>query len=123
MLSSSPPARRQAVPPPNMPGFVKLPAFWAEDPVSWLRLAEGQFNLRNVDDPVARYYHVLASLSQDVICLVRHMLHEETGPNSYTNLRTSLLASHSLSNYQKIERMMKLPPLSDRKPSVMLAER
>ncbi len=32
------------------------------------------------------------------------------------------MASHSLSNYQKMERMMRLPPLGDRKPSVLLAE-
>jgi hypothetical protein len=75
-----------------------------------------------VVDPVALYYHVLASLSQDAVRLVRHVLHQETSPESYANLRTSLLASHSLSNYQKMERMMKLPPLGDRKPSVMLAE-
>jgi hypothetical protein len=117
-----PPGVAAGAPPPNAPGTVKLPAFWAEDPVSWFRLAEGQFALRNVVDPVARYYHVLASLSQDAVRLVRHVLHQETGPDSYANLRTSLLASHSLSNYQKMERMMKLPPLGDRKPSVMLAE-
>jgi hypothetical protein len=109
-------------PPPPLAGLVKLPPFWAEDPVSWFRLAEGQFALHNVADPVARYYHVLSSLSQDAVRLVRHVLHQETGPDSYGNLRTSLLASHSLSNYQKMERMMKLPPLGDRKPSVMLAE-
>jgi hypothetical protein len=74
-----------------------------------------------VYDLVARYYHVLTSLSQDAVRLVRHVLHE-TGPNSYANLRTSLLASYSLSNYQKMERMMKLLPLGDRKLSVMLAE-
>jgi hypothetical protein len=107
--------------PPHQ-SLVKLPAFWTEDPVSWLRLAEGQFALRNVQDPVARYYHVLSLLSQDAVRLVRHVLHEDTGPASYDNLRTSLLSSHSLSNYQKMERMMRLPPLGDRKPSVMLAE-
>ncbi len=32
------------------------------------------------------------------------------------------MASHSLLNYQKMERMMRLPPLGDRKPSVLLAE-
>jgi hypothetical protein len=102
--------------------LVKLPGFWTEDPVSGFRLAEEQFALRNVKDPVARYYHVLASLSQDAVNLVRHVLHEDTCPHSYDNLRTSLLASHSLSNYQKMEKMMKLPPLGYRKPSVMLAE-
>jgi hypothetical protein len=80
-----PPGAAAGAPPPNAPGLVKLPAFWAEDPVSWFRLAEGQFTLRNVVDPVARYYHVLASLSQDAVRLVRHVLHQETCPESYAN--------------------------------------
>ena len=101
---------------------VKLPGFWQEDPVSWFCLAEGQFALRNVNDPVAQYFHVLAVLSQDAVRLVRHVLHAETSADSYAALKSALLASHSLSNYQKMERMMKLPPLGDRKPSVMLAE-
>ncbi len=67
-------------PPPPLAGLVKLPPFWAEDPVSWFRLAEGQFARRNVADPVAHYYHVLSSMSQDAVRLVRHVLHQETGP-------------------------------------------
>ena len=106
----------------NSSQAVKLPSFWQEDPVSWFTLAEGQFTLRNVADPVARYFHVLAALSQDAVRLVRHVLHTETSAASYAALKAALLASHSLSNYQKMERMMKLPPLGDRKPSVMLAE-
>jgi hypothetical protein len=69
-----------------------------------------------------RYYHVLAALSVDSVRLVRHVLHDDTGPEPYNRLQASLLASHSLSNYQKMERMMRLLPLGDRKPSVMLAE-
>ncbi len=65
---------------------------------------------------------MLAALSVDSVRLVRHVLHDDIGPESYERLRASLLASHSLSNYQKMERMMWLPPLGDRKPSVMLAE-
>ncbi len=42
-------------------GQIKLPPFWPEDPASWFRLAEEQFALRNVVDPVTRYYHVLAA--------------------------------------------------------------
>jgi hypothetical protein len=56
---------------------------------------------------------MLAALSVDSVRLVRHVLHEETGPNSYDQLRASLMASHSLSNYQKMERMMQLPLLGD----------
>jgi hypothetical protein len=101
---------------------IKLPSFWPEDPISWFRLAEGQFALHNVTDPITRYYHVLAALSVDSVRLVQHVLHVETGPDSYKQLRTSLMASHSLSNYQKMERIMRLPPLGYRKPSVLLAE-
>jgi hypothetical protein len=68
--------------------------------------------LRHVTDPITRYYHVLAALSVDSVRLVRHVLHEDTRPNSYDQLR----------NYQKMEGMMQLLPLGDRKPSVMLAE-
>jgi hypothetical protein len=60
---------------PTHQQLVKLPGFWTEDPVSWFRLAEGQFALLYVTDPVARYYHALASLSQDAVRLVRHVLH------------------------------------------------
>ncbi len=49
---------------------IKLPPFWPEDPVSWFRLGEGQFALRNVADPITRYYHVLAVLSADSVRLV-----------------------------------------------------
>jgi hypothetical protein len=31
---------------------------------------EGQFALRNVADPITRYYHVLAALSADSVRLV-----------------------------------------------------
>jgi hypothetical protein len=48
---------------------IKLPPFWPEDPVSWFRLAEGQFTLCNVADPITRYYHVLAALSADSVRL------------------------------------------------------
>jgi hypothetical protein len=116
-----PPLPAAGAPPPGI-GQIKLPPFWPEDPASWFWLAEGQFTLRNVADPVTRYYHVLAGLSVDSVRLVWHVLHDDTGPKSYNRLRTSLLASHSLSNYQKMEGMMRLPPLCDRKPSVMLVD-
>jgi hypothetical protein len=56
-----PPPLLAAGAPPAI-GQIKLPPFWPEDPASWFRLAEGQFTLCNVVDPVTRYYHVLAAL-------------------------------------------------------------
>jgi hypothetical protein len=42
-----------------------------------------------VVDPFALYYHVLTAPSLDVVRLVRHVLHEETSPESYAQLRAS----------------------------------
>jgi hypothetical protein len=116
------PQQAAGAPPPEHQSLIKLPAFWTEDSVSWFWLTEGQFTLWNMADLITRYYHVLSSLSQDAVRLVGHVLHEETGPDFYANLRTFLLVSHSFSNYQKMERIMKLPPLGNCKPSVMLVE-
>ncbi len=57
----------------------------------------GAATLRNVVDLITCYYHVLSSLSQDAVHLVRHVLHEETGSDSCNNLRISLMASYSFS--------------------------
>jgi hypothetical protein len=80
-----PPLPAAGAPPPAI-GQIKLPPFWPEDPALWFRLAEGQFALRNVADPVTRYYHVLAALLVDSVCLVWHVLHDNTGPESYDRL-------------------------------------
>jgi hypothetical protein len=97
-LQPVPPQLAANAPTPAIGQQIKLPSFWPEDPTSWFHLAKGQFALCNVADPVMRYYHILAALSADTVCVVRHVLHDETGPESYDHLRASLLASHSLSN-------------------------
>jgi hypothetical protein len=71
---------------------------------------------------VTHYYHVLAALSVDSVRMVQHGLYAETGPESYAQLRASLMVSHSLSNYRKVERMMRLPPRGNRESSMILAE-
>jgi hypothetical protein len=82
--------------------LMKLPGFRTEDPVSWFQLAEGQFTLRNVVDLVTHYFHVLASLFQDanLACLARAP--QRNGARLLHNFHTCLLASYSLSNYQKM---------------------
>ncbi len=75
-----PPQLAASAPAPAISQQIKLPSFWPEDPTSWFRLAESQFALRNVADPLTRYYHVLAVLSIDSVHLVRHVLHDETSP-------------------------------------------
>jgi hypothetical protein len=103
--------------------------FWsaAADQASQFLAGRPHFLVPSLEGPVhtalvTHYYHVLAALSVDSVRMVQHGLHEETGPESYAQLRASLMASHSHSNYQKVERMIRLPPLGHRKSSMILAE-
>ncbi len=49
--------------PQQAAGADQLPSFWPEDLTSWCRITEGQFTLRNVDDPVPRKLALSPTLS------------------------------------------------------------
>jgi uncharacterized membrane protein YgaE (UPF0421/DUF939 family) len=74
-----------------------------------------------VVDLEASYYQMLSALTQDIVRQVRHMLHEETSPNSHNNQRTSLMASHSLQLLEDGEDD-EASYIRYRKPSAMSAE-
>ena len=45
---------------------VKLPPVWINKKEGWFAQAEAQFNLRRITDDDTRYWHVVASLSDEV---------------------------------------------------------
>jgi hypothetical protein len=50
---------------------VRLPPFWPKSPLAWFRAAEAQFVIRNIEEPLDRYYLVLAALAEPQIDRVR----------------------------------------------------
>jgi hypothetical protein len=113
-----------AAPPPAAGGAaaIRLTPFWSNSPAAWFRTAEAQFNLRNVTDPMEKFYVVLSALTEATVDRVRHVVEAEPDENSYTNLKDGLLASHVMTDYQKIDKLLQLEPLNGRKPSDMLVE-
>jgi hypothetical protein len=92
---------------------VRLNPFWA---------AEAQFTIRRVTCPLEKYYAVLTALSEANVDRVRHIVEADPTVDSYENLKGGLVASHVMTDYQKIDQLLQMEPLNGRKPSDMLVE-
>jgi hypothetical protein len=85
-------------------------------------VAEAQFIIRGVTDPLDKFYVVLTALSEANMDRVKHVVEAEPDQHSYQNLKDGLLASHVMSDYQKIDKLVSMEPLNGRKPSDLLVE-
>lgn len=61
---------------------VKLPLFWAENPLMKIPKVEAQFCLKNITRSSTQFDHVLARLPQEVTVLVKDMVSAATNPFS-----------------------------------------
>jgi hypothetical protein len=101
---------------------VRLSPFWSNLPAAWFRAAEAQFIIRRVTCPLEKFYAVLTALSEANVDRVRHVVEAEPTEESYNNLKEGLVASHIMSDYQKIDQLLQMEPLNGRKPSDMLVD-
>ena len=71
---------------------MKLPPFWAKDPLSWFTLVESTFNRHDVVDSRLRFDLILPALSEEVIEQIRGVLHAvEHLDHPYMDLKARLL--------------------------------
>jgi hypothetical protein len=96
--------------------------FWSNSPAAWFRAGETQFVIHGVTDPLDKFYVVLTALSKSNVDRVRHIVEAEPDQHSYQNLKDGLVASHVMSDYQKIDKLVSMELLNGRKPSDLLAE-
>ena len=81
----------------------KLPAFWLDAPVAWFAAVEAQFKLHRVSSQDERFCHV--TTAQDTLSLKKgvHLVTKPDPWEPYTKLKDALLASHQLTNFQRVE--------------------
>ena len=89
-------------PPPRMSNF-KLPGFWADAPVAWFAAVEAQFCLRRVTSEEERFCHVTTALDKQSIKKVVHLVVSPHPTAPYSKLKEALLASHQLTDFQRVE--------------------
>ena len=107
-------------PAPARHSNVKLPPFWAASPDEWFGLADGQFFLHGIDDERAKFYLVFAALPEATARTVADLLRGPLAANAYTQLRARLVASHSLSEYHRMDQLHSSQSLGGQRPSEML---
>jgi len=111
-----------AAPPPAPAVNFKLQPFWADAAVAWFAAAEVQFTLRRVVSQQDRFCLVAAALDKDTLKKVIHLVTTPHPLTPYTALKEALLVSHQLTDFQRVELLLAMPPLGSCKPSVMLAD-
>ncbi len=99
---------------------VKLPQFWPSRLAAWFRLAESRLRLREIADELVMFDHLLSALPEDVIAAVLDVLEDTGEEQPYSILKTRLLETHVLSDFEKMELLFKVPVLGARKPSQLL---
>ena len=116
-------------PPPPPPhhhqysmAHLKLPVFWADAPVAWFAAVEAQFQLRRVWSEDKRFCNVTAALDKMTLKKVVHLVVTPDIRLPYTKLKEALLASHQLTDLQRVELILAMEPLGSRKPSELLAD-
>jgi hypothetical protein len=118
----------QEQPPPD-PGHhaaaapsIKLPPFWASNPEAWFGMAAGQFILRGVADERHQFYYAVGALPEAVVRTVADLLRGQPPADAFTQLRNRLLISHTLTEMQRLDKLVALNAYPGHKPSDVLAE-
>jgi hypothetical protein len=104
------------------PVRLQLQQFWPASPDAWFGLAEAQFRLRGVVDERTQFDHVLGSLPEVTVRSIADLLVGPAPADAYTVLKRRLLASHSLTEFHRLEMLLSGQGLGGQKPSELLAD-
>jgi hypothetical protein len=93
--------------------------------VGWFQHAEAEFTLAHLPaNSYVCYVHVIRALSSEVLTAVRDLTRDITAstPEPYLLMKDPLLSRFTTSPLQQCFRLLDMPPLGDRYPSVLFAE-
>ena len=103
------------VPPPFRD--IKLPSFWSNKPSSWFALAQSRFPTHGMVGEQAKFDQLVGALSKESIGRVLDLVEVPPLFNPYTQLKARLLDAHQLTDYQKVDQLLKMGDLGARRPS------
>ena len=100
---------------------VKLPSFWSDKPASWFALVESRFRTHSITGEQAKFHQLVRALSKESIGRVLDLIEVPPLFTPYSLLKARLLEAHQLTDYQKVDQLLKMESLSARCPSELLA--
>jgi len=109
---------QHAPPPPS----IKIPPFWSSNPAAWFGMLDGQFILRNVQDQNMRFYNAIGAIPEQLVKTVADLLAGPPPADAYDQLKARLLQAHTLTEFQRMEKLLRPTAVSGQKPSDVLAD-
>ena len=99
---------------------LKLPPFWPESAEVWFAQAEAQFNIKGINSSTTKFYHCVASMSQEVASQLLDLIRTPPASEPYEILKARLVKTYALNDYQRFESLVSLPLSGDQKPSHLM---
>ncbi|XP_063384866.1 uncharacterized protein LOC134670973 [Cydia fagiglandana] len=99
---------------------VKLPPFWADRPAVWFAQAEAQFHLAGIKADMTKFSHVISIIDQRLIGEIEDIIMSPPEHDKYKILKEELIRRLSVSEQQRVERLLSSEELGTRKPSAFL---
>ena len=119
-------AMTSLVPPPTAPqnirdeieiSAVKLPPFWTNSPSTWFIQAEAQFENAGTKTERTKYAHLLTAMPPETLEKVIDIVQNPPAHNRYTHLKEALLTRLSISEEQRISKLLYNAEMGDSSPS------
>ena len=82
----------------------------------WFAQADAQFAIKSITVSKTKFYHVVASLPQDVAAQILELIRAPPARDPYKVLKECLTTLYSLKDYQRFETLVSLLLTGDQKP-------
>lgn len=99
---------------------LKLPPFWPDSAEVWFAQAEAQFNIKGIVSSTTKFYYCVAALSQEVASQLLDLIRTPPSSEPYEVLKSRLVKTYALNDYQRFESLVSLPLTGDQKPSHLM---
>ena len=107
--------------PTAAPFNVSLPRFWPDMPKMWFIQAECIFATKRLADSFDKYCLLVGALPRESLRLIVDITENPPADGPYEAVKARLLKSHELNEFQRVEKILAMPPLGAQKPSQLMA--
>ncbi len=99
---------------------VKIPPFWAADPMIWFAQVEAQFSTRRITAERTKFDFIVASLAPEYALEIRDLVLKPPSSNPYTMLKEQRILRTAASEQRRLQQLFNAEELGDRKPTQLL---
>ena len=101
---------------------IKIPPFWPADPALWFAQIESQFATRKITSQQTKFDHVISSLTPEYATEIRDLILNPPTSEQYDTLKRTLIQRTTISDQKKIQKLLSIEELGDKKPSQLLRQ-